>query len=138
MAKHHKGNTRHKRIKKREYYVNDFYAREQQLNGLINSFIKEYKHMNPYSTSKYKKMDKERLEIKRLLSLQSAELWKQSHRRKRFYNKQLNRFKYYYVAWKRRTYYTYLQVRFDLPLRMVHVLLLYRKINNIQAIRYML
>ena len=42
MAKCHKGNTRH-RCKKREKYVNDFYAREQELNRLINNFIKDYK-----------------------------------------------------------------------------------------------
>ena len=94
MAKCHKGNTRH-RCKKREKYVNDFYAREQELNRLINNFIKDYKHLNPFSISEYKKMDKNRLEIKRLLSLQGDELWKQSHRRKRFYHKQLNKFKYH-------------------------------------------
>ena len=137
MAKCHKGNTRH-RCKKREKYVNDFYAREQELNRLINNFIKDYKHLNPFSISEYKKMDKDRLEIKRLLSLQSGELWKQSHRRKRFYYKQLNKFKYFYVAWKHRTYYTYLHVRFNVPLRMLKVLSFYKKSNNIYSIRYML
>ena len=137
MAKCHKGNTRH-RCKKREQYVNDFYAREQELNRLINNFIKDYKHLNPFSISEYKKMDKNRLEIKRLLSLQSDELWKQSHRRKRFYYKQLNKFKYFYVAWKHRTYYTYLHVRFNVPLRMLKVLSFYKKSNNIYSIRYML
>ena len=137
MAKCHKGNTRH-RCKKREKYVNDFYAREQQLNRLINNFIKDYKHLNPFSISEYKKMDKNRLEIKRLLSLQSDELWKQSHRRKRFYYKQLNKFKYFYVAWKHRTYYIYLHVRFNVPLRMLKVLSFYKKSNNIYSIRYML
>lgn len=137
MAKCHKGNTRH-RCKKREKYVNDFYAREQKLNRLINNFIKDYKHLNPFSISEYKKMDKDRLEIKRLLSLQSGELWKQSHRRKRFYYKQLNKFKYFYVAWKHRTYYTYLHVRFNVPLRMLKVLSFYKKSNNIYSIRYML
>ena len=137
MAKCHKGNTRH-RCKKREQYVNDFYAREQELNRLINNFIKDYKHLNPFSISEYKKMDKNRLEIKRLLSLQSGELWKQSHRRKRFYYKQLNKFKYFYVAWKHRTYYTYLHVRFNVPLRMLKVLSFYKKSNNIYSIRYML
>ena len=137
MAKCHKGNTRH-RCKKREKYVNDFYAREQKLNRLISNFIKDYKHLNPFSISEYKKMDKDRLEIKRLLSLQSGELWKQSHRRKRFYYKQLNKFKYFYVAWKHRTYYTYLHVRFNVPLRMLKVLSFYKKSNNIYSIRYML
>ena len=137
MAKCHKGNTRH-RCKKREKYVNDFYAREQELNRLINNFIKDYKHLNPFSISEYKKMDKNRLEIKRLLSLQSGELWKQSYRRKRFYYKQLNKFKYFYVAWKHRTYYTYLHVRFNVPLRMLKILSFYKKSNNIYSTRYML
>ena len=108
------------------------------MNRLINNFIKDYKHLNPFSISEYKKMDKNRLEIKRLLSLQSGELWKQSHRRKRFYYKQLNKFKYFYVAWKHRTYYTYLHVRFNVPLRMLKVLSFYKKSNNIYSIRYML
>lgn len=137
MAKCHKGNTR-RRLKKKEKYVNDFYAREKQLNKLINNFIKDYKHLNPYSISEYKRMDKNRLEIKRLLSLQSGELWKQSHRRKRFYYKQLNKFKYFYVAWKHRTYYMYLHVRFDVPLRMLKILSFYKKSNNIYSTRYML
>ena len=137
MAKCHKGNTRH-RCKKREKYVNDFYAREQELNRLINNFIKDYKHLNPFSISEYKKMDKNRLEIKHLLSLQSGELWKQSYRRKRFYYKQLNKFKYFYVAWKHRTYYTYLHVRFNVPLRMLKILSFYKKSNNIYSTRYML
>ena len=102
MAKCHKGNTRH-RCKKREQYVNDFYAREQ---------------------------DKNRLEIKRLLSLQSGELWKQSHRRKRFYHKQLNKFKYFYVAWKHKTYYIYLHVRFDMPLCFIQPLMYYKKVSH--------
>lgn len=129
MAKCHKGNTRH-RCKKREQYVNDFYAREQELNRLINNFIKDYKHLNPFSISEYKKMDKNRLEIKRLLSLQSGELWKQSHRRKRFYYKQLNKFKYFYVAWKHKTYYIYLHVRFDMPLCFIQPLMYYKKVSH--------
>lgn len=137
MAKRHKGSTRH-RFKKREQYVNDFFAREQQLNHLINSFIKDYKHINPYSISEYEKMDKKRLEIKRLFSLQGGELWKQSRRRKRFYYKQLDKFKYFYVAWKRRTYYIYLHVRFNVPLRMLKILSYYKKTNNLYSIRYML
>ena len=129
MAKCHKGNTRH-RLKKREKYVNDFYAREQKLNRLINNFIKDYKHLNPFSIGEYKKMDKNRLEIKRLLSLQSGELWKQSHRRKRFYYKQLNKFKYFYVAWKHKTYYIYLHVRFDMPLCFIQPLMYYKKVSH--------
>ena len=131
MAKRHKNNTRHKRLKKREKYVNDFYAREQELNKLISDFVNHFKHLHyPLLISEYCTMDKKRLEIKRLLSLQSGELWKQSHRRKRFYYKQLNKFKYFYVAWKRRTYYIYLHVRFGMPLRLIKTLVFYKKVSH--------
>lgn len=130
MSKRHKGNTRHKRLKKREKYVNDFYAREQQLNHLINDFVYCVKHHNLLSIAEYEKMDKKRLEIKRLLFLQSGELWKQSHRRKRFYYQQENKFKYFYVAWKHKTYYIYLHVRFDMPLRFIQPLMYYKKVSH--------
>ena len=131
MSKHHKGNTRFKRKGKRKQYANDFYSREQTLNKLIGEFIIEYKHLyHPCSVDKYEQMDKQRLEIKRLLSIQSGELWKQSHRRKRFFYKQLNKFKYFYVAWKRYTYYTYLHVRFDLPLHLIKPLSFYKKVTH--------
>ena len=58
MSKRHKGNTRHKKLKKREKYVNDFYAREQQLNHLINDFVYCVKHHNLLSIAEYEKMDK--------------------------------------------------------------------------------
>lgn len=140
MAKRHKNNTRHKRLKKREKYVNDFYAREQELNKLISDFVNHFKHLHyPLLISEYCTMDKKRLEIKRLLSLQSGELWKQSHRRKRFYYKQLNKFKYFYVAWKRRTYYIYLHVRFGMPLRFIKTLVFYKKVSHsIASTIYML
>ena len=127
MAKHHKSNHR-RRLKKREEYVNGFFAREQEINKLINKFINQYKTLQyPPSIDEYQDMDKQRLEIKRLFSLQEGELWKQSHRRRRFYYKQLRRFKYHYVAWKRYTYYTYLHLRFDMPLHLIHPLNFYRK-----------
>lgn len=137
MAKQHKGNTRY-RIKKREHYANDFFAREQRLNILINKFIKECRHLNPYSVSQYNQMDKERLEIKRLFGLQQGEVWKQSYRRKRFFNKQLTKFKYHYVGWKRRTYYIYLHVRFSVPMHLIKPLSYLRKKYDIYSVRYML
>ena len=139
MAKHHKGNTRYRK-KKREKYVNDFYSRERQLNKLISDFIDSYRHLSyPPSLTEYEIMDRKRLEIKRLLSMQSGELWKQSRRRKRFYYKQVNRFKYHYVAWKRYTYYLYLHTRFDMPLRFIQPLTFYKKnSHNINYTIYML
>ena len=109
MAKHHKRNTRFRFKKRLE---------------------------NPYDVSKYDDMDKQRLEIKRLLYLQEQELWKQSHRRKRFYYKQISRFKYYYVIWKRRTYYTYLYVRFGVPFHLIEGLKFFQKTHNISSIIY--
>ena len=130
MSKRHKNNTRYKKIKKREKYVNDFYAREQQLNRLINNFIHSVKNDDLLSVKNYEQMDKKRLEIKRLLFLQSGELWKQSHRRKRFYYQQESRFKYFYVAWKHKTYYIYLHVRFGMPLRFIQSLVYYKNVSH--------
>ena len=131
MAKHHKRNARYKRQKKRKKEENDFYAREQKLNKLINKFVYDYHHLSyPPSESEYNYMDKQRLEIKRLLSLQDAELWAQSHRRKRFYYKQLNKFKYHYVGWKRYTYYIYLYQRFDMPLHLLNAISFYKHTSH--------
>ena len=134
MAKCHKGSTRYRK-KKRDNEANDFYAREQTLNKLINKFVYRYKNAAyPPSEDEYNQMNKIRLEIKRLLDIQSSELWKQSHRRKRFYYKQTQRFKYYYVAWKRYTYYIYLNQRYGMPLHLISALTYYKK--NSHNIKY--
>lgn len=126
MAKCHKNNSR-KRLKKREQYVNDFFTREQRLNKMINHFIHKIKSLHyPFLINEYKEMDAARLEIKRLLDIQSKELWKQSYRRKRFYHEQLSKFKYYYVKWKRMTYYIYLHLRFNMPLHLTRALSFYK------------
>lgn len=102
--------------RKRAVIVNDFFMREQLLNKRISHFISSYhKLQHPPVPNEYDKMDKERLEIKWLLDLQGLELHNQSKRRKRFYNKQLTRFKYYYTKWKHLTYYIYLEKRFGIP-----------------------
>lgn len=102
--------------RKKPVIVNDFFAREKLLNKHINHFINKYFSLQrPPISSEYEDMNKERLEIKRLLDLQSPELYSQSERRKRFYNYQLTRFKYYYTKWKKLTYYIYLEQRFDVP-----------------------
>lgn len=130
MAKRHKNSTRYRR-KKREKEVNGFYEREKKINKLINDFVYRYKHMSyPPCEREYNIMNKIRLEIKRLFSLQDVELWKQSYRRKRFYNQQLSRFKHYYTAWKRYTYYIYLHQRYGMPLRFVEPLTFFKKISH--------
>lgn len=131
MAKCHKGNARYKRKKKRVKFVNDFYTREKELNRMINDFVKSYKSLSyPPAVDEYDIMDKKRLEIKRLLSLQDGELWKQSHRRKRFYYKQLSRFKYHYSAWKRYTYYIFLYKRYGMPIRFFYPLSFFKKVSH--------
>lgn len=102
--------------RKKPVIVNDFFAREQVLNKHINHFINQYFNLQrPPISSEYEDMNQERLEIKRLLDLQSPELYNQSERRRRFYNDQLTRFKYYYTRWKHLTYYIYLEQRFNIP-----------------------
>lgn len=82
-------------------------------------------------------MNKQRLDIKSLLDMQGQNVWSQSKRRKFFYNKQLNRFKYYYVAWKRFTYYIYLEERFGVPIRF-HIPLSFFKKNcsDVNVLRF--
>lgn len=130
MAKCYKKKPRFYK-KKKDKQKDAFFSREKQLNKLINNFIYEYKNISfPPSEDEYIEMNHERLEIKRLLDLQSGELWKQSHRRKRFYYKQTSRFKYYYVAWKRYTYYIYLNRRYDMPLHLVPSLTFFKKVSH--------
>lgn len=137
MAKRHKSNHR-KRLKKREEYANGFFAREQKINRLINTFVKKLKKLQyPLLISEYEYMDKLRLEIKRLFSLQANEVWKQSYRRKRFYNKQLTKFKYHYTKWKRYTYYIYLHLRFGVPFHLIKALKFYKNnTHNIECTIY--
>ena len=82
-------------------------------------------------------MNNERIEIKRLFHLQDGEVWKQSSRRKRFYYKQLNEFKYYYVAWKRLTYYIFLEQKYNIPRRFCISLSFFKKNNHdVNSIRF--
>ena len=53
----------------------------------------------PPLESEYHYMNELRLQIKKLFRLQDENVWKQSQRRKNIYYQQLERFKYYYVAW---------------------------------------
>ena len=128
MAKNSKKKGKHKRQPKRKKKQNDFYLREKELNKLISKFVNDYFSLSyPPREEDYDRMDKQRLEIKRLLDLQSDELWHQSTRRKRFYHEQLNKFKYYYSAWKHLTYYIYLNKRYGMPYHLCHSLSYYKK-----------
>ena len=122
--KYKKGN----RKRKKKVVVNDFYNREKQLNKMISNFVHDYFQLQyPPVDEEYDNMNKQRLEIKRLFTLQEGELYKQSRRRKYFYYKQLNKFKYYYVAWKHLTYYIYLSRRYDMPIQFSTPLSFFKK-----------
>lgn len=132
MAKSSRKKNPHKVKRKRKVRDNnDFYLREQELNKLIAAFIRQYHSLSyPPDESEYNDMNKQRLEIKRLFSLQDGDLWKQSRRRKRFYHQQLNRFKYFYTAWKRFTYYIYLEQRYNMPTHLIQALTFYKKVTH--------
>ena len=104
----------------------------------MSNFIKNYYNLSyPPLDSEYEYMNNERIEIKRLFHLQDGEVWKQSPRRKRFYYKQLNEFKYYYVAWKRLTYYIFLEQRYGIPKKFCTSLSFFRKHNHdVNSIRF--
>jgi len=106
----------------------------------VNKFRNDYYHLSyPPSESEYDDMNKLRKEIKYLFGLQEGELWKQSPRRNYFYRKQLSEFKYYYVAWKKFTFYIYLEQRFKIPKRFCTSLSFFSKHNHdIVSIRYQL
>lgn len=128
------------RGRKKKTVVNDFYSREVQLNRMVANFRHQYYNLTyPPLESEYDDMNRQRLEIKRLFDLQDGEVWKQSERRKRFYYKQLNEFKYYYVAWKKMTYYIYLEQRYKIPHRFCTTLSFFKKHNHdIKSIRFQL
>jgi len=131
MAKRSRQKNPHKAKKRKKREDNGFFIREQQLNKLIGKFISNYHSLSyPPNEKEYDDMNKQRLEIKRLLSLQDGELWKQSYRRKRFYHQQLNSFKYTYTAWKRFTYYIYLEQRYNMPKHLIQPLTFYKKVSH--------
>lgn len=116
---------------KNNNYSGEFYNREREINRMINDFKYSYKNLSfPPNEEEYDIMNQKRLEIKRLLDIQSRNLWTQSHRRKIFYHKQLDVFKYFYVAWKRYTYYIFLKKTTGMPLRFAKALSFYKKISK--------
>lgn len=128
------------RCKRRDKSNNHFYQREREINKRVSHFIKTYYQLSyPPVDNEYKYMNNERIEIKRLFRLQDKDVWKQSARRKRFYYKQLNEFKYYYVAWKKMTYYIFLEYQYGMPRRFCTTLSFFKKHNhNIKSIRFQL
>ena len=135
MGKRYKKGNKGKKKKKE---TDDFYQRERKINKKVSNFIKKYYQLSyPPVDSEYEYMNNERIEIKRLFHLQDGEVWKQSSRRKRFYYKQLNEFKYYYVAWKRLTYYIFLEQKYNIPRRFCISLSFFKKNNHdVNSIRF--
>lgn len=84
-------------------------------------------------------MNNQRLEIKRLFNEQGKSVWNKSRNRRRIYYEQLSRFKYFYVAWKRLTFYIYLERRFGVPRHHCTSLSFFKHTNHdINSIRYQL
>ena len=126
---------------KKRYRSNDnFYQREREINKRVSNFIKTYYKLSyPPLSSEYDYMNNERIEIKRLFRLQDREVWKQSPRRKSFYYQQLSAFKYYYVAWKKMTYYIFLENEYGVPRRFCTSLSFFKKHNHdVNSIRFQL
>lgn len=140
MGKRYKKGNRRK--KKRNLIRNkqEFYDREREINRKVSNFIKTYYSLSyPPVDSEYDYMNNERIEIKRLFRMQDKDVWKQSSRRKRFYYKQLNEFKYYYVAWKKMTYYIYLEREYHIPRKFCTSLSFFKKHNHdVYSIRFQL
>ena len=122
-----KGNHGKKRGPRRNQI---FYEREKEINRKILHFkLRYYNLKHPLSIQEYREMNALRLEIKRLLTLQSQELHKQSLRRRRFYYNQVEEWKVIYPKWKRKTYYIFLHEVYDVPLHLLHPLKYFRKTN---------
>lgn len=139
MPKRYKKGNKKKKPKNQKQ-KNIFYDRERKLNRLIANFKKQYYNLTyPPLESEYNDMNEQRKEIKHLFGLQEDHLWKQSSRRNYFYRKQLNEFKYYYTAWKKLTYYIYLEQRFGIPRRFCTTLSFFLKRNcDFLSIRFQL
>lgn len=128
MAKRYKKGNRKKKSK--DTFIS-FYERERQLNQLITKFINDYHNLTmPAVPEEYDNMDGQRLKIKYLLDIQASKVYKQSRRRKSIYYEQLNRFKYWYVAWKAETYYIYLNKKYYVPLHLQSTLNFYQNISS--------
>lgn len=84
-------------------------------------------------------MNKQRLEIKRLFDEQEKVIWNKSRNRRRIYYEQLDRFKYFYVAWKHFTYYIYLERCFNVSRHHCTSLSFFKHNNiDVNGIRYQL
>lgn len=130
MGKRYKKGNLSKR--KKELSEKDaFFQREKELNTLIAHFVDDYFNLSfPPKDSEYDNMNAQRLHIKRMLDIQGSELYKQSRRRKRFYYKQLNKFKHFYVCWKHLTYYIFLSRQCGFPTHLSNALSFFKNISH--------
>lgn len=131
-----KGNRKKKRAKS----SSNFYDREQKINSYINSFVADYYSLSyPPRESEYDNMDRKRLEIKRMFDIQGYDIYRQSRKRRRIYYEQLDKFKYYYVAWKRLTYYIFLARRYGVPKHHCHGLSFFKRVSHdVNSARFLL
>ena len=105
-----------KRHSKRRHKDNDYYKREQLLNKKIRQFQNDYYGLSdPSCPEEYRQMDSLRREIKYLLRCQEYQVWQKSYNRKHAYFSQLSLFKSMYMLWKRKTFFTYIEVYHKVP-----------------------
>lgn len=107
---------RRKRHSKRRHKDNDYYKREQLLNKKIRQFQNDYYDLSdPSCPEEYRQMDSLRREIKYLFRCQEYQVWQKSYNRKHAYFNQLSLFKSMYMMWKRKTFFTYIEVYHKVP-----------------------
>lgn len=92
-------------------YIN----REKEINRKINQFRKTFYTNNMNNIEVYYELNRLRLDIKQLFSIQSTYVHRQSRKRRNIYYKQLSEFKGLYVTWKKVTLPVYLSLRFHVP-----------------------
>lgn len=138
MPKRYKKGNKKRKKQKSNYGI--FFKREKEINLLLNDFVKRYYSLSyPPLESEYHYMNELRLQIKKLFHLQDENVWKQNQRRKNIYYQQLERFKYYYVAWKYLTFYIYLNLNYGIPIHHCTALSFFRKNQkDFQCIRFQL
>ncbi|MDO5859825.1 hypothetical protein [Methanobrevibacter sp.] len=107
---------RKKKQSGKRHLNNDYYNRELLLNKKIRQFQNDYYNLlNPPLHDEYMRMDVLRRDIKYLLRCQEYQVWQKSYNRKHAYFDQLSLFKSMYIMWKRRTFFTYIEVYHQVP-----------------------
>lgn len=100
----------------------EYMEREYTINKLIHQFGLMLKTLDESDVDTYNQMDKLRMEIKDLLSIQSKFMHNESRKRRYVYNDQVMNFKGIYVTWKKRTLPLFLQIRYDFPVHIIPAL----------------